>query len=132
MNNSQLNTLVGIPFRSGGRDPASALDCWGLVAHVLASRGRVIEEDWHPDSVSDVAALIRREIDSPFWVKAPRQPWLVAAMGNRRRIYHVGVTLPCGKIMHTTPTSGVVVQTDLAIRSRYSRLEYYRSIQWDA
>jgi len=120
-----------VPFVAGGRDPERGLDCWGLVVHVLGYRGRTVREDWAPGSVSEVACLIKDQIECDDWMLADPGPWLVVAMGTKNRIYHVGVSVPGGHILHTTPATGIVMSRRMMLDDQFGRIEFYRHASWD-
>ncbi len=119
-----------VPFLTGGRDPLIGLDCWGLVAYLLSHRGRNVPDDWAPGSVSDVAAIIQKETESDEWMLADPDPWLVVAMGTPKRIYHVGVSVPGRRVLHTMPKTGIVLQRRHDLRHQFGRIEFYRHRSW--
>jgi len=94
-----VRRYLGVPYRWGGTDPATGLDCSGLVQRALADLGievpRVVADQQHAGT--EVPSLAHaRPGDLLVWRGSPN---------------HVGVYLGDGKMIHA-PRTGDVVKVD--------------------
>jgi len=98
------DTLVGVPWRSGGRDPAAGLDCWGVV---MACCPGVPDYGASPDDAMALARAFLTGSADPRW-RALREPLdgCVVAMGPAGRSTHVGIWWR-GYVVHATREQGV-------------------------
>ena len=103
---------VGIPFLERGRDRAGC-DCWGLVRLVLAERFGVAVPSYAGDyaRVSDHARLAELvEGGRPgFAEAAERQPGDVVLLRLRGLPIHVGLIVAPRWMLHSTRTTGSVL-----------------------
>jgi cell wall-associated NlpC family hydrolase len=115
--------LVGTPFRLHGRNPATGLDCIGLLAAALADRGRRLAvptgyplrlrslNGWLPDPAAsgfalaeppfipgDVVMLQPGPAQFHLAIAAPGMGWIHAHAGLRRVVRDPA--LPAGPIIH--------------------------------
>lgn len=104
--------LKGTPFRHQGRDPASGLDCAGVVLHVAEKTGASIDA---PDDYSRAArggflqGILEKRLRC---VTRDPLPGDVVAfwLKNRYIIRHIGVVVASGFI-HANENSGVMLQS---------------------
>lgn len=82
-----VDQLIGTPYRCGGRDPVSGLDCWGVVVAVRRRLGLPVEdvlgypEDW---SAKGQGHLDREVVRGPWDRIAEPGPGDVALYATRR------------------------------------------------
>lgn len=108
---------IGIPYAPGGRDPATGLDCWGLVRAVLAATGVVVPDyaAWSgrddDDAIADVAMTATGD---PRWRPVdPPIPGDVALIRWRGLPMHAGVLVSPGHVLHVRAgTAAHVERTD--------------------
>jgi cell wall-associated NlpC family hydrolase len=96
-----VRKYLGVPYRWGGTDPATGLDCSGLVQRALADLGiqvpRVVADQQHAGT--EVPSLARaRPGDLLVWRGSPN---------------HIGVYLGDGKMIHAPRTGDVVKVSDV-------------------
>ncbi|MGF1648185.1 MAG: transglycosylase SLT domain-containing protein [Kineosporiaceae bacterium] len=96
-----VRKYLGVPYRWGGTDPATGLDCSGLVQRALADLGievpRVVADQQHAGT--EVASLAQaRPGDLLVWRGSPN---------------HIGVYLGDGKMIHAPRTGDVVKISDV-------------------
>ena len=117
MNQPQLRDfrhLIGVPFVSGGRDPATGLDCWGLFMAVQKIFGRDVPEVGLVCSqVLEINRATRKQI-TQFWQKidAPEPGCGVTMAINSAHpdiIQHYGVMLDINTLLHCLQGVGVVL-----------------------
>jgi cell wall-associated NlpC family hydrolase len=63
-----INSLIGTPFKYGGRGPAE-YDCFGLLKHLLARDGIHIRDYDSPTDQVEIAELYRRQMH--LWEEVP-------------------------------------------------------------
>lgn len=108
--------LIGIQFALGGSDPASGLNCYGLVREVY--KGLQIELPARQETSLDAETAIEAAGNDWTPIAAP-QPFAVALIrseGNSST-YHLGIVTPEMTLLHSMPRKGVIV----------SRLDDYSS-----
>ena len=112
----EYRDLQGAKFVDGGRDPATGLDCWGLLMAVMARFGFDI-----PDF--RIACSESFAIDAAFreqtgmrggWYKEPepaagRVAVLSLNPHTPDMVQHYGVCLDAKRFIHTMRKSGVVI-----------------------
>lgn len=119
----EAEALVGTPFRLHGRDPATGLDCLGLLAAAMARAGRTITlptgyslrvlrlDAWLPDPLTcglrpargrfvpgDVVLLQPSPVQFHIAIADRRLGWIHAHAGLRKVVRDAG--LPDGQIIH--------------------------------
>lgn len=92
-----IEKYLGIRWKTGGREIATGLDCWGLLRHVYAQEFK-IELNTHPVPFGSLArpeTVERAELSSPKWVRttAPLDGDGVALGKEGERLSHVGVAI---------------------------------------
>ncbi|HEX9627088.1 MAG TPA: C40 family peptidase [Acidiferrobacterales bacterium] len=94
-------SMVGKPYRYGGRSPASGFDCSGLVYFSFARAGM------------DVPRSTRQQVkaSAPVPRRALRPGDLVFFDQEGRKSSHVGIYVGSGRFVHA-PSSGKRVRTD--------------------
>jgi cell wall-associated NlpC family hydrolase len=96
-----VRRYLGVPYRWGGTDPATGLDCSGLVQRALADLGiqvpRVVADQQHVGTEVPSLALARPG-DLLVWRGSPN---------------HIGVYLGDGKMIHAPRTGDVVKISDV-------------------
>ncbi|MGE5526307.1 MAG: C40 family peptidase [Rhodospirillaceae bacterium] len=109
----QALALIGVPYRYGGSNPETGLDCSGLVRHVVAkAAGLKLPGD--TKAISEFGA----PIDQP-----QIQPGDLVFFNTLRRPYsHVGIYLGKQRFIHAPSTGGVVEIVDMT--QRYWRQRY--------
>ena len=101
-------SLLGTPYRWGGTDPDSGLDCSGLVGYVFRS---TLGLDL-PRISRDLARA-----GQPILARAELNPGDLVFFGLRGRVSHVGIYLGDGRFLHA-PRRGEDVRID-DFNSRY-------------
>lgn len=117
-----MSVRVGTPYRCGGRGP-DGYDCWGLV---LAELPHLPLDQYRAADRKRFERCKAQEIATDRWVSVwPPCPGDVVLMGTLERLRHAGVAVSAG-IKHTTPGTGVLIQSLAALRQVYSRMEAWR------
>lgn len=111
--------LVGTPYQWGGRDPASGLDCWGLVR--LLHPGL---PDYAATDSTDASAQMDSERARYRRVESPQVGDVL--LFGRGRPRHVGVLVLPGRVLHAAKTVGVALESLAAMRQTYSQIRAYR------
>ena len=105
--------LAGTPFRLHGRDPASGLDCVGLVAAALRGCGRrAVPPEGYPVRATRIAPLLRFAARNGFLAvaegAAPRPGDLVLLRLSRIQV-HLAILLAGPAFVHAHAGLGRVV-----------------------
>ncbi|MEB2319408.1 MAG: C40 family peptidase [Pseudomonadota bacterium] len=104
--------LVGVPYRWGGSEPSTGLDCSGLVHHVFGQIGLATPRDTH--GLSRTGATVPRK---------GLQPGDLVFFNTLRRAYsHVGIYLGNGRFVHA-PSAGSSVRIE-SMNTSYWRQRY--------
>lgn len=104
--------LVGVPYRWGGSEPSTGLDCSGLVHHVFGQIGLATPRDTH--GLSRAGATVPRK---------SLQPGDLVFFNTLRRAYsHVGIYLGNGRFVHA-PSAGSSVRIE-SMNTSYWRQRY--------
>lgn len=112
----QLDALVALPISwvEGGRDPATGMDCYGLIIYAYALGGIAL-----PNDPQAVYAYFQQA--SP-----PAQPWDVLALAPREGDPrpHVALCVNAGEAYHCGRTTNGVARVNLRARfwSHHARL----------
>lgn len=112
----QIDRYLGVPFRAGGRDPATGLDCWGLVRAVMADCWGLVLPDPATDSRDEAAlegavAATRPLVETRPVDRGAEVPGdLVLLRGLGGRPVHVGVVVRRGWVLHADPALGAVCE----------------------
>lgn len=111
--------LIGVPYRYGGSDPETGLDCSGLVRHVVAKvAGLKLPGD--AKRISEFGAPVD-------W--ADMQPGDLVFFNTLRRPYsHVGIYLGNQRFIHAPSTGGVVEVVSLTQRYWQQRYDGARRL----
>ena len=118
-----MTPALATPYRRGARGP-DAYDCWGLVLAVLGARPELARYTLEDRDAID--AHLCRELAAGAWRAAwPPAEGDLVLMGTRERLRHAGVATAAG-ILHTTPRTGVVIDSLGHLAQLYARLEAYR------
>ncbi len=109
-----LTHLHELPYRLGGRDPATGVDCWGLVRLALRDGWGIEVEAYETGyaSEAEAAELVDRERASWREVVGKARPGdlVLFRMGQARR--HIGIVTMPGWFLHVSQ----------GMRSRVDRL----------
>ena len=104
------------------------------VVHALELMGIPCTDDWAPENPACARDLIAIERhNASRWRRVPDgdQPGRIALLGNAKRYFHVGVTVPRCRILHTTRETGAVIQRPAMLRAcGYSRIAFYEAAAW--
>lgn len=96
--------LVGVPWLAGGRDPATGLDCWGVI---LQCHPQVPDYGVSPDAAAALARAWLRGMADDRWATLPRfSDGAVVAMTVAGKCTHAGI-FHTGRIIHATRDDGV-------------------------
>ncbi len=113
-------TLVGTPYRPGGSDPQSGLDCSGLVKHVYAQTAEL--------ELPRTAAAISQQ-GEPVEQEQLKPGDLVFFNTLRRPFSHVGIYKGEGKFVHASSTrTGRVLVSDMNKRYWAKRFDGARRL----
>lgn len=105
--------LVGVPYRWGGKAPATGLDCSGLVHHVFGEIG--LRTPLNTTGLSRSGTTIARQRDL--------QPGDLVFFNTLRRAFsHVGIYLGDGRFVHA-PSTGARVRVE-SLNVAYWRQRY--------
>jgi len=109
----QALSLLGVPYRYGGRTPETGFDCSGLVRHVVSKvAGTLLPPDTR--GMSGIGSSVTPE---------ELQPGDLVFFNTLRRPYsHVGIYLGKQRFVHA-PSSGGVVEI-VSMSQRYWRQRY--------
>jgi cell wall-associated NlpC family hydrolase len=113
--------FVGVPWVSGGRDPATGLDCWGLVICAAKACFALQLPDYH--GYTDAEALEQTAqlfANRDQWQKIPEgaeQPGDVVVLKLAGTPGHAGLLVGYGLMLHT-------------MAGREACLERYRGRAW--
>lgn len=115
--------LVGTPFVTGGRDPETGLDCWGLVRCMLERAHGLELPRYALDGSPELAhaAAARIEAEARGWQAVPdgrEQPSDVVVLRADGLPLHLGLVLGGGLMLHADQTAGQVA------------VEGYRGLRW--
>lgn len=121
---ADFTDLIGAPFRWGGRDPRTGIDCWGVCLEGLRRLGIPFRADW-VYSEADARSLVRavREGTSRL-ARIPEQQAEtgdIVIMDSR----HAGMVTDEG-ILHSCAGFGCCMQSAERLRILYRTLEWYR------
>lgn len=120
MTTDRWQHLIGTPFVWGGRDPSTGLDCWGLARAVVPAL-----PDYEADNLPDAVAVWRAEHTAWPRVDHPR-PGDVVLLGTTHTVRHAGVLVEPGQILHTTQSTGAIVQPLAWLKQIYPHMVAYR------
>jgi cell wall-associated NlpC family hydrolase len=106
---ADFSDLIGTPFARGGRDPAVALDCYGLVMECYRRAHGVELLDYRsPNEAHTIAAVIASQL--PLWRPvAEGEPGSVALFRVLTYGQHVGFVIEGDRFIHTWERSGGVL-----------------------
>lgn len=130
MQPSDINSIVGLPWKEGGRTPEEGFDCWGFFRWFYTDKLNIdIEEDYHfkpGDTKNIVRAFLGATNKTGGWlnIEEPLQ-YCAVALSMNKKIHHVGVWVN-GGCLHATENLGVVYNTSKQLkRNGYNKVEYY-------
>ena len=115
-----FDRFVGIPYADKGRDPATGVDCWGLVALVMRELRGIILPSYAEEYVTAadraaMARLIAGRLDAwSMIVAGQEQPFDGVLMREGRFVRHIGIVTSPGRLLHVS-------------KGMTSRIERYRS-----
>lgn len=102
-----MRHLIGIPYRDGGRDPETGLDCWGLCMEAARCNGvKLPEFTMACYDALGIFTLFAGEKSSSRWTRVlPPVPGCIAVMAidpdRPGLIQHLGLYIGDGIILHT-------------------------------
>jgi cell wall-associated NlpC family hydrolase len=121
---TDFTDLIGAPFRWGGRDRSTGIDCWGVCLEGLQRLGIPFQEDWAYNE-EDARSVVRAARDCASRLERieeqQAQPGDIAIMDSR----HTGLVTDEG-ILHTCERFGCCLQSFDQLRVLYSKIEVYR------
>ena len=104
--------LIGIPFKSGGRDPKEGLDCWGLVL-VAYKRFNIELPDFGNmvDALNSFEVNLRIKSSKKFWeqIQQPEIPSVLAIRNHPKYVNHCGVYVGNHRFLHCLEKVGVIL-----------------------
>ena len=129
--NITINSLIGIPWKMGGRSPEEGFDCWGLLKYCyLELLGITIKYDY--DIIEGGTPNIIRAISSATdgssdWVLIEKPiNGCAVALSRNKKTHHVGFWYN-DHCIHATEKLGVVGNTMNGLkRNQYNKVEFYR------
>jgi cell wall-associated NlpC family hydrolase len=118
--------LVGIPFRLHGRDPATGLDCVGVLAAAMAAIGRSTGlPDDYALRMQDIARFTRRAAEFGFVSsEGPALPGDVLLFHVGPCQYHFAICGEGGSLVHAHAGLRRVVRS--AALTDWSRIGHWR------
>lgn len=126
-----INNIVGIPWKNGGRTPQDGFDCWGFFKWFYAEKlGITIPYDYPylPGETQKIAVAFRdRMAGDETWIKIDSpENFCGVALSIGRVIHHVGVWVNDG-CLHATKGVGVVYNDLKQLRRNgFAKVEFYR------
>jgi cell wall-associated NlpC family hydrolase len=100
----EYRDLVGIPFVDGGRDPATGLDCWGIVMAAMRKLGKEVPDFkiscW---AVRDIAGAFAIAVLDFEKAEGPAEGTIVAMAQDPEHpdtVQHFGVCIGGGRFLH--------------------------------
>lgn len=130
-----INDLIGVPFRDGGRNISTGLDCWGLVMEVYARLGIKVPDYGKtiPSAYSslEIGKKAKDAGATGEWEKVdcPAFGDLVAMhtdMSVPGIVNHFGVYINDGRFLHTVKNRNVHIAKTSAIEWGHRIVGYYR------
>lgn len=110
----EFRHLVGVPFVSGGRDPAIGLDCWGLFMLVQQKFGHDVPDvDVLCTEILSINRTARKQIKDLWQLVSEPLPGCAVVMATDHEhpdiLQHFGVQLDNRRVIHCLQNTGVVV-----------------------
>lgn len=125
-----INTMIGIPWKKGGRNPSKGLDCWGFLKYFYTQILDINIDYDYPyqpgDTKNIVKSFTKATSKEGGWTKLDKpKNFCAVALSQNKRIHHVGIWFN-GGCLHATEGLGVVYNniSDLK-RNGYNRVEFY-------
>lgn len=108
-------SLVGCRFRLHGRDPASGLDCVGLVSFVLAAAGKrpIVPTGYGLRNMAIEHWLPFAQRSGLVPASEPVQPAQVLLLGLTRCQHHLAITVGSTEVVHAHAGLRCVVRQPL-------------------
>lgn len=93
LSNPLIDDLIGIPFKTHGRD-LDGLDCFGLVKLIEKRRGINLLEFAYDTTEKTIAHKLINESKSGYTEIATPEPWCTVAFSIKKPyVHHVGMVL---------------------------------------
>lgn len=109
-----ISSLVGTPFKDGGRGPDS-FDCWGLVREVYKRCGIDLPEYAEIACYDALRVTAEMASESKRWNKHQPPDLPIPCVATFRvsspMVNHVGVYIGNGKFLHTREKAGAVIES---------------------
>lgn len=127
----ELETFLGLPWKSGGRDASTGLDCWGLLCYAYEKHlGIKLPPHAFPSCMAPAKHVTDAELRSNLWIEVQSpETWDVVALGKDDGFSHVGiyVALRPPSLLHLAidKTSAIVPLRHL-MRLGFQNIRYYR------
>ena len=100
----EYRDLVGIPFVDGGRDPATGLDCWGIVMSAMLKLGKEVPDFkiscWSVQDIAGAFAIAVRDFEK---AEGPEEGTIVAMAQDPEypdTVQHFGICIGAGRFLH--------------------------------
>lgn len=102
--------LIGIPFKTHGRNKEEGFDCYGLAIEILKRNGIILPDVFYDDLKNRESTynILYNSIESQLLDREQINCIIVIKENNNP--VHVGVYIGEGQFIHTTPKTGVIIE----------------------
>lgn len=99
------SSLIGIPYKQGGRDIKTGVDCLGLCIEIFKRKGIIDFPDFSaPDKREEIHKLIMEGTELFEEIDKPEEGCVVALMVRPPYVTHMGVIINEKEFIHISET----------------------------